>query len=481
MKTLKHIVALVMAVLTALSLGTKVLAQDVNSNQNGQGSITITNASQGQEYIVYKLFDATVAPEGVGADGKGISYKLPAGKTKANFGGGDWFDVDAKGNITAKAGADLTTPAFRQWAETNGTEVARATAADNTLAFKNLQYGYYYVKSPLGSVITVDSTTPNATVIDKNEVKPNIPDENNGGGKKIVTNGTTTASKTSAKIGETVNFQIKFNATNFVTTAGVTKQIVSYTIKDTPTALKINENSVEVTVGGQPVVPTKTFDGNAMTLVLSWVGANNKTIYNSPSEVIVKYSAVVTKDAKDGQAKNTADIGYNTIDNPNTPPTPVDPNKPQTTTVTTHRFTLKKVNEGNVELTGAEFKLYASQTGADEIALVKDGNGNEYRVAEAGEQGEVVKAGTAVIKGLKADTTYYLEETKAPDGYNILTERQAIEVKADNNATATVKNLRGGELPATGAIGTTLFYLIGSLLLIGLLVYSISKRRMNNI
>ncbi|MDO5079454.1 MAG: SpaH/EbpB family LPXTG-anchored major pilin, partial [Streptococcus minor] len=206
-----------------------------------------------------------------------------------------------------------------------------------------------------------------------------------------------------------------------------------------------------------------------------------KTIYNSPSEVVITYSAVVTKEAKDGQATNSATIGYNTSDTPNVTPTPVNPQSPDDnrTTVTTHRFTLKKTNDARETLTGAEFKLYDAANNGTEIKVVKDGN--EYRVAEAGEEGAIIEAGEVVIKGLKGGTTYYLEEIKAPNGYNVLTERKAVTVSEDNNARADVINKKGAVLPNTGAIGTTLFYLIGSILLLVALVYTISKRRMNSI
>ena len=188
----------------------------------------------------------------------------------------------------------------------------------------------------------------------------------------------------------------------------------------------------------------------------------------------------MTKDAKEGEATNTATIGYNTIDNPTTQPTPVDPDKPtETTKVTTHRFTLKKTNNAGETLTGAEFKLYDASSAGNEIKVVKDTDGT-YRVAEANEAGVVIEAGEVVIKGLKHSTTYYLEEIKAPNGYNVLTERQAIQVTEDNAAKANVINKKGSVLPNTGAIGTTLFYLTGSILLLVALVYTISKRRMNN-
>ena len=118
------------------------------------------------------------------------------------------------------------------------------------------------------------------------------------------------------------------------------------------------------------------------------------------------------------------------------------------------------------------------------IKVVKDRYGT-YRVAEANEEGVVIEPGLeadqVVIKGLKGTTTYYLEETKAPDGYNILTERQAIEVTSDNTAEANVVNKKGGLLPSTGSIGTTMFYLSGAVMLIGAFIFMVSKRRMKNL
>ncbi|HFI0514303.1 TPA: SpaH/EbpB family LPXTG-anchored major pilin [Streptococcus suis] len=494
MKKLKNLFMAMLAMLVMVLPSSVASAQTVDTQAGGAGTITIRNASQSQTYTVYKLFEATVT-----TDGTGISYKLPAGKTAANFGGDTWFDVDSKGNITAKTNADVTTPEFAAWAKSFGTGVTSAKATDNTLVFTNLTFGYYFVTSSLGAVLTVDSTKPDATVIDKNTTNPTIPDSNNGGGKKIVAADKTTTSTTTAKIGDTVPFQFKFNATNFVTAAGVTKQIKSYTITDTPTALTINQNSVVVKVGTKKLVENEdykvSFDNTGkMTVVLTWIKEDKSTIYNSPIEVNVTYSAVVTKDAKEGEATNTATLGYNSFDptdstdpnhpdnpNPDTPDTPVDPNKPEDnkTRVTTHRFTLKKTNEANDTLTGAEFKLYDALSGGAEIKVVKDGDA--YRVAEANEEGVVIEAGQVVIKGLKGTTTYYLEETKAPDGYNILTERQAIEVTSDNTAEANVVNKKGGLLPSTGSIGTTMFYISGAVMLIGAFIFMVSKRRMKNL
>ena len=492
MKKLKNLFMAMLAMLAMVLPSSVASAQTVDTQAGGTGTITIRNASQSQTYTVYKLFDATVT-----ADGTGISYKVPTGKTlPAN---NPYFAVDSKGNVTAKEGATVSSEAFATWAMSFGTEVKSAKATDNTLVFTNLTFGYYFVTSSLGAVLTVDSTTPKVTVIDKNTTNPTIPDSTNGGGKKIVAADGTTSSTTTAKIGDTVPFQFKFNATNFVTENGVTRQIKSYTITDAPTALTINQGSVVVKVGEQTLAKDKdytvSFEYGRMTVVLTWIKADKSTIYNSPIEVNVTYSAVVTQGAKEGEATNTATLDYNSFDptnptdpnhpdNPNptpTDPTPVNPKDPDdnSTTVTTHRFTLKKTNEANDTLTGAEFKLYDALSGGAEIKVVKDGDA--YRVAEANETGVAIEAGEVVIKGLKHSTTYYLEEMKAPNGYNILTERKSIEVKENNTAQANIVNKKGGLLPSTGSIGTTMFYLSGAVMLIGAFIFMVSKRRMKNL
>ena len=474
MNNLKKILTPLLTVLALVFVCGAVSAQTVDSGAGGSATITINNASQGQTYTVYKLFDATV-------DGNGaISYKIPSGKA---FTGNDFFEVDAKGNVTAKENVDVSSDAFKTWAASFGTQAATAVAADNTVTFTNLAYGYYYVQSSLGATITVDSTNPDATIKDKNTTAPNIPDDNNGGGKHILVNGETVDS-TTAKVGDTVNYQIKFEATNYVTTETDSKQITKYTIIDTPTNLSIDQSSVKVLVKGTEAkaanVSTTFDDAGKMTIVLTWADESGKTIYDSPADVVITYNATVTKGAADAAATNSATIGYNTADNPNEDPTPVDPDKPtDTTEVKTYQLTVNKT-DGSKALTGATFKLYDAATDGNEIKVVKVSDG-VYRVAEASEEGTEIEAGSATIKGLKGDDTkYYLEETKAPNGYNILTERKEVTISSTETNTSNVINKAGAELPSTGSFGTKVFYLVGSILLIGALIFMISKRRMNN-
>lgn len=59
------------------------------------------------------------------------------------------------------------------------------------------------------------------------------------------------------------------------------------------------------------------------------------------------------------------------------------------------------------QLTGATFKLYDAETGGNEIKVVKVED-SVYRVAEDGEDGVEIEAGSVTVKGLAADATYYL-------------------------------------------------------------------------
>ena len=380
MKKIRNVMTLLLAALALLFTGSQVFADTT-------GTITVQNASKGQTYTLYKLFDATV-------DGNGaIAYTVPSGKTLDT---NDYFKVDTAGNVTAKEGLDVSTNAFKTWAEGFGTIVGEPkTATSNTVTFDNLGFGYYFIKSSLGAVITVDSTNPNATINDKNTTAPSIPDGD--GGKKILVGGSATDT-TTAKVGDTVNYQIKFTATNYVTTAGgaSSKLINGYTIVDTPTNVAIDESSINVKVGNTTISSniTKSVDSNTgvMTINLTWASEGN-SLYNSPAEVVITYNGVVKSGAADAAATNKADISYTTADGTTT----FDDD--DETTVNTYQFTLNKT-DGTNSLTGAEFKLYDAADNDNEIKVVKVSDGH-YRVAESGETGVVIEAGTATISGLK--------------------------------------------------------------------------------
>lgn len=119
---------------------------------------------------------------------------------------------------------------------------------------------------------------------------------------------------------------------------------------------------------------------------------------------------------------------------------------------------------------------------------------------------EITTGDTGVFTFTGLDSgTYYLVETAAPAGYNQLTkpievtitgtdstnqEKGSVTYKdlADTDAnemTATnnqvkVENKAGSLLPSTGGIGTTIFYVLGGILVVGAGVLLITKKRMSN-
>jgi len=241
--------------------------------------------------------------------------------------------------------------------------------------------------------------------------------------------------------------------------------------------------------------------------------------------------------------KNFAQYGWNPIDNedaetgePKTPTNPKDDDKPSQkedvdeATVYTFALAWVKINEQGKELAGAKFQLPFY------VKSEKDGDAYVYGGTEAGEglTNEVTTtADSAVItiKGVEQGT-YSITETEAPAGFNKLTAPFTVEAKksgpavttktkttvfldAQGNVTNTVTNMtveyitdedsynketpavtgeetsvpvyqfdpivnkQGSELPSTGGIGTTIFYVVGAILVLGAGIVLITRRRMD--
>lgn len=181
----------------------------------------------------------------------------------------------------------------------------------------------------------------------------------------------------------------------------------------------------------------------------------------------------------------------------------------------TFKMEVNKVDGAdNKDLSGAKFVL-SKTNGLDLGAIDDDGkpaktenlinliqnSDGSYTVAPAGHTGTyVMTAGKITIKGLDDATEYYLYETKAPAGYNRLTDAVKFKITATYNAagddyesvtakvndvdqpgvSVKVENNKGASLPSTGGIGTTLFYVIGGGLMAVAAVLLVAKKRMNN-
>lgn len=452
MKQAKKIVGIMLALVMVLSLSATVFAA-------GTGTITINNTTAGNTYKVYKVFDAN-------GNGTNIVYTLVNGKTTAPAG----FTADAATKVvTYNGGASVTDLSADDIAAIAGyvTEddlVKEATATGETTEITDLSNGYYYITTTTGTAVTITSTNPNATVDDKNDAP--VLDKTITG----VTDGSISdeGKKALAEVGTTVSF---------TATIQVKNGAVGYVFHDTMSAgLEYNTDSLSVKVDGADAQYTSTTaEGDTITLTFDndWL----KTVVDKT--ITITYTATVTSDAlNQNAATNTAtlDYGHNGYTNTTTE---------KTTEVYNAKFTVTKTDNDNQPLAGAGFVISKTDAGKT-VYYAKNGNDVSWveDVAEAAvltttdaENGNVL-----TFTGL-ADGTYTLTETVVPDGYTkaddtTFTVNAGDYTQSNLVKAATVVNNPGSLMPSTGGIGTTIFYVVGSVLLIGAAVLLITKKRM---
>ena len=151
-------------------------------------------------------------------------------------------------------------------------------------------------------------------------------------------------------------------------------------------------------------------------------------------------------------------------------------------------------NPNNV-LAGAGFRLYSNEAchDEDEIKLKMNDDGTYSRdFSTEGKGVEMISGqdGQFNVKGLDAGT-YYLKETKTPDGYGACANKEIVisathngnhvELDSSKLSTTIINKKAGGiTLPSTGGIGTTIFYVVGGGLMVAAIVLLVTKKRMEN-
>lgn len=474
-KTFKKLMAALLAVALLCAMAVPAFAADA------PGSITISNAVSGKTYNVYRILDIATHNDGY----TGIVYKtndkwsefINSTDVKSHYFTAVGSDgvVTVKDRLTADDAKALAVSA-KAWlgAHTDITADATAiTATSSTVNFTNLELGYYLVVSSgwdddIEVVCSLDTTKPNIEINEKNG-KPTIE-------KKIVENSTLAESNT-AGIGDYVQFKITVNV--------IDGQPRNYVIHDKMSAgltfVNTTEYPVEVKVGTSTLTSTEyslnksTTDGCAFELKI------NDNILQPNDVVTVTYYGQVNPSAViNGDNTNEAKLTYGTNGNSTW----------ENTTTKVFGFKVFKHAGTDTEhlLPGAEFRLYKTVNGENYYAQF-DANGLLTGwTTDATASGVTMTSNSTkalVLSGLDAGT-YYLEETKAPDGYNKLTDPVTVTITEDGkvnetaNGTVYVSNNAGATLPSTGGMGTTLFYVIGGGLMVAAVVLLVTKKRMEN-
>ena len=504
MKTMKKLASVVLVLVMALCLAVPAFATTIEISN------PVTAGTDGKEtYNAYKIFDVVIggndqtdsnAPHSYTIDSDSPFYAAIAGATDifklTQIGETTTYNVELVGANSTETAVTLAN--LLAAVEAKGAPAATTNAANDdgiyTLNLDATGAGYYLITSTLGSKMIVDTVGAGQTL--RINAKNDYPTMN----KKILTtsigvNNETEISKvdsTTASYGGTVTFEIAVT----IPESAKGPMTVHDTMDANLTYVGLTTDSFAATVvdgaeTGEGVTPcTKEFSISAEQVA----GNLGETVY-------IQYTATLNANAPTAAAiPNTAYLTYSTYT------TPVS-----TVNVYTYEFDIVKTTSektGYQPLTGAEFELYDAKTAGRKINLVKIDDVT-YRVAtpaEAAVEGftsAIVEAGQVTIKGLGAGT-WYLEETKAPEGYNKLKERRDVilenanlkatvtseevtEGEGENQTTKTVytvaggvhvENLTGAELPETGGIGTTIFYIVGGLLAVGAGVLLVTKKKM---
>ena len=503
MKKIKKIFALLIAMVMVLGMSVSVLAAELpGGTKNADKTITIKSpaniaADAVSNYTVYKVFDATVNESGA------ISYKLMAGTTAPAP-----FIADVAGNVylgttsatatgatgeikikVADTGAatdyvfltpqttDLTTDqitALQNYASKVEVGMLSITGPSTEKTVTVPDYGYYFITTSTGTAVTINSTKPYANVIDKNVITP--PRKKITGVYNIqdgtINEGSFDADgqKALAQLGS----KVKYEAT--VTKSHGAKKYVFHDVMGT--GLTYN-NDVKVYNGTTEVeASATTFDTTTApgdTITITFVDSYIQGLADG-TVLTIKYSGTVNSDALTvDTGKNTASLQYG--DNNQVIPSPDTP------VVYNARITVTKVDGNRQPLGGAGFIL---KNNVDNTYYVKSGNDVNWGAeAEATVLTTEVQDGAAVIEftGLK-EGEYTLIEKIVPSGYNQAAD-ETFTISAGNytdanlKLTSTVINNQGSVLPSTGGIGTTIFYIIGAILVIGAGVVLVTRRRMN--
>lgn len=527
MKLMKRILAIVCTFVMIISMATGVNAVEKPAKAPAKqttGTITVTNAKAGETYKVYKILSL----ESYDDSKKAYSYvKNPVGDKWNNFvnNSRDYLDINKDGYVTFVAGKDSPEGArvfalkAMDYAKKNKIDAtATATASegkdtDITVKFENLSLGYYLVESSVGTACSIDTAHPNMEVRDKHDA-PSV-------SKKIIEGDglsgviTESGAKNSVNIGDTVAYEVtinvKPNAKKYVLHDKMDDHLQFGMISDAHAYLKDEKNDSKNNPGLKLtqdfVVNTNT--GHGCAFDISFTDAFYKKYeeaINSGNlnKITFTYLATVKNDAPiDTAMPNTAYLTYGEHSK-------TEEVKTNTYTwgIPVYKYTL---NAGAKEaLVGAKFILSTDSNFTEGNVLNFTNTGNTYRYASTGGNNEggnneggnnkdgnnelvSAEGGMININGLKSGT-YYLKETKAPDGYNLLKTPIKIIVtgdavtgkpviKVDNNGTATVvkkvevQNNKGSLLPSTGGMGTTLIYVVGSILVLASGIVLFSKRK----
>lgn len=523
MKRMKKLVTLLLSLVMLCALAMPAMAA-------GPYSITINGAVVEHTYTAYQVFkgvyykgDRQVAGKdaeylsdvdwGDGVNGDAILAELQTNETlKKKF-----LTVDSA-EKAAYALQDMKDKSIEldEFARVVGKHLTTTTAgttgivtASTGVNITNLAAGYYFVKDT-GTIGDGEIATKFLVKVVGNAdvtIKAKAPTID----KKIVDNNTDT-NRTSANIGDQVEFKLtatvpdmaSFETYTFTISDTLSKGL---TFDETSVAVKIDTKTLTAGTNYTLTPPANPATNNTFTITFTKAQLADYVVHDTGATIVVTYKATLNENAlTTDKESNKAKLEYS--NNPNSAQTGTVKTPDVPTYIYNFNIDVDKCDgtDSNKKLEKAVFVLY-KLNGADREYYKQDTSKKVTWVAEADKANATSKTtdtnGKATFEGLKAGT-YYLEEITAPKGYNKLKDPVKVEIKASYKADGTldttdsdcklkqdatnshyyqvqsIANKAGAVLPSTGGIGTTIFYVLGSILVLGAAVLLIVKKRMKD-
>lgn len=467
------------------------------------GDVVIKSATSGDKFSAYKVID--------------ITYNSTSNTLSYSWNSAVKAILDAKSDTTTpEAFAALDKDARQEFLAVitnylvNGgtvgtTPVTAATpaktdvtvAADGKATFDALAWGEYLLVPTLTTSvyeIMVGAVQPvgdgsSWTVTQGEELTVKKTD-----GPQI----TKTASETNVGAWTTITYTLEFDVPKYDGT--VTDK--TFTISDTADTVLAYAENLKV-YGLTGATPTTLTTANVTKAATTVIPANETTGYNLKldfdydtisiyDKIKVTYDAKITDSALlNTDIQNDVDLTYSNY--------PYVENSHETTTdnETVKTFGIKIFKYDTNSATGTFAQVIADAN----VKALPDAVFEVYRPVEAGETGVTVAGitgnvikittitsgadGYAEVKDVKAGK-YYLVETSAPSGYNLLNAPVEIdftdaEVDANGYYDQLIANSNGINLPQTGGIGTMIFTVTGIVLMAGavILLIVLKKKKTN--
>lgn len=518
MKNVKKLASLLLALLMVFSLAAAASAA------------TVTNQTS-HSYAAYRIFSGTQAENSVPlgdvkwGDGVSGDALLTALKGDSRFNvGTDHTNIfascttalDVAEVLSAYPDKSDVAKAFANVAAQHLT-TATATIADNATS----------VELPAGYYLLVDTSTPGQDDARNTALLQMTNQDITIESKYSVPSVDKSVQDTDGSWGESADWEIgsavPFKLEGTLPTNYEDYEAYQYVFHDTLSAgLQLNgtfdETDPTKVLSGVTVQVGDTNIGSNFTITYTdhqlTVACNNlKAIpgLTKDSQIVVEYTAELLSTAVIGGAGNKNEVYLEYANDPNATGDGTTGNtKKDEVLVFTYELDVTKVDgkDDNTTLADAEFVLLSSDK--TKAAKVSNGKLVEWVTVPEGTKLTSGNDGKFVIAGLDAGS-YYLRETKAPAGYNLLGNDIGITItatldKSENSpsltalkisvqngpdATATerngdvttgivstvVENVAGAQLPLTGGIGTTVFYIAGSVLVLTAAVLSVTRKR----